>query len=353
MVAMPVKVAVNGSGTIGKRIVDSVLLNKDFKLVGVAKYKPDYQAYLMMEKGIPVFVPRDKAGEFIKSGIEPSGYIDYLFEEADLIYDASPGGKGVLNKEIYEKHGKPAVFQGGEDPEIAEISYSTLCNYSDALNKKYVRVVSCNTTGMLRLLCILGREYGVKKALAVIIRRAADPKEDNRGPVNSILLDPPEIPSHHGVDARTVAPWLNITSAAVVVPTTLMHMQFIEVELKSPVKKDEVLEVLGRYRRFLLIDSARTGIDSTSKLMELARDAGRMRGDIYENSVFIDTVKIEDTRLYLFQGIHQESIVIPENMDVAYAMLGLEHDQYRVMEKTDSLLGVGSLEKLIKTSRHK
>ncbi|ADV65149.1 type II glyceraldehyde-3-phosphate dehydrogenase [Desulfurococcus mucosus] len=344
---MPVKIAVNGYGTIGKRIVDAVLSNKDFRLVGIAKYRVDYSAYLAARKGIPIYVPRERASEFREAGLEPHGYVDYLFEEADLIYDASPGGKGAGNKKIYESYGKPGVFQGGEEPGVAELSYSTLCNFEEALNKKYVRVVSCNTTGMLRLLCTLHREYGVKRALSVIIRRAADPKEDQRGPVNSILLDPPSIPSHHGLDARTVAPWLDIVTAAAVVPTTLMHMQFIEVELSTQVNRGDVVELLDGINRFLLVESASTGIDSTSKVMELARDSGRPRGDIYENIVFIDSLSINASRLYLFQGIHQESIVIPENIDVAYAMLGIESDPLKVMERVDSTLGIGGLRRFI------
>jgi len=344
---MPIKVAVNGFGTIGKRIADSIPLLNGFKLIGVVKYRPDYSAYLAAGKGLPIYVPREHMEEFRRAGIEPQGDVDYLLEEADIIYDASPGGKGALNRKIYEKYGKPAVFQGGEKPEVAELSYSTLCNFEEALHKRYVRVVSCNTTGMLRLLCLLDKEYGVRKATVVIVRRAADPKEDQRGPVNSIQLDPPKVPSHHGLDARSVAPKLNILTVAVVVPTTLMHMQFMDVELATSPGTDKVVDLLSRHSRFILVDSDRTGIDSTSKIMELSRDAGRKRGDIYENVIFSSTIHIDGSRLKLFQGIHQESIVIPENLDVAYAMLGLEQDAYKVLQGVDKALGIGDLKKFI------
>lgn len=348
---MTVKLAVNGYGTIGKRITDAVLRNSDFKLVGVAKYRADYSAIIASQRNIPIYVPRDRVMDFRKIGVEPEGYVDYLFEEAELIYDASPSGTGALNKKIYESLGKPSIFQGGESPEIADASYNTFCNYDKIAGKRYVRVVSCNTTGLLRLLCTLNKTFSVKRALALIIRRAADPHEDRRGPVNSIVLDPPGIPSHHARDVLSVAPWLNITTAAVAAPTTLMHMHFLEVELATPVKRESVLEELEEVKRMLTVESHGTGLDSTSKIVELARDYGRPRYDVYENIIFTDTLRVEDSRIQLFQAVHQEAIVIPENMDAAYAILGLESDPFKVIEKVDRILGVGGLKDSLRSSR--
>ena len=39
-----IKVAINGYGTIGRRVADAVRLQKDMTVVGIVKAKPDYIA---------------------------------------------------------------------------------------------------------------------------------------------------------------------------------------------------------------------------------------------------------------------------------------------------------------------
>lgn len=346
MVALPARVAVNGYGTIGKRIADALLRVRDFELLGVAKYTPDYSAALAARRGIRIFAPREKFEEFRKIGVEPEGDVEYLISEADLVYDASPAGRGARNKELYLKYKKPAVFQGGEKPSVADVSYSTLCNYEKATGARYVRVVSCNTTGLLRVLCSIGVE-NLRSVFAVIVRRGADPKEDSKGPINSMILDPPSIPSHHAEDARTVVADLDITTVALAVPTTLMHTQVIEAHLTRELRAEDVLKALEKHGRALLVDPELYGLGSTAQLVELARDAGRPRYDIYENVVYTSTVSTRSGILTLVQSIHQEAIVVPENIDVAYALLNLELDSARVVEKTNRALGIGDLKHII------
>lgn len=342
MVKIPVKVAVNGYGTIGKRIATSILRNDDFKLVGVAKYTPDYRALIAAKQGVKIYVPREKVEAFKAIGIEPEGYIDYLLEEAELIYDASPAGQGVKNKKLYDKLKKPVVFQGGEDPSIVEVSYSTLCNYSSVQGKRYVRVVSCNTTGLLRIICSLGVE-NVKRVFATIIRRASDPGEDLKGPINSIKLDLEQIPSHHALDAKTVVRDLDIETVAVAVPSTLMHVHVLEVFLKDKCIDVATLEKSSQ-GRVVAIHSKLA--DTTGKLIEIARDLGRFRNDLYENIVFTNTFTCRNNVLTLIQAVHQEAIVIPENIDVAYGIMNLETDVYRVISKVNSLFSIGVIKQI-------
>ncbi len=37
-----------------------------------------------------------------------------------------------------------------------------------------------------------------------MVRRGADPGQVNKGPINSIVPNPPTVPSHHGPDVQTV-----------------------------------------------------------------------------------------------------------------------------------------------------
>ena len=70
----------------------------------------------------------------------------------------------------------------------------------------------------------------------------------------------------------------------------------------------------------------------------MARDIGRKWGDLHEIFVWEDGVKLVGDRLYYFQAIHQESDVIPENVDCIRALMGVEEDWTKSVEKTDSAI---------------
>ncbi len=337
-----IRVAVNGYGTIGKRVADAIRLQDDMDVVGVVKKSPDYGALLALKKGFNLYVPtQDDIDKFEITGIQVSGTLEELLENVDVVVDATPGGMGAKNKQIYTRfpHVKQ-IFQGGEKPDVAEVSFSSLCNYKEALNKASARVVSCNTTGLLRLICTLGNHFKISRVRAVLIRRAADPREVKKGPINSINLNPPRLPSHHALDVKTVVPWLDIVTAAVVVPTTLMHVHHVAVRFsEGGVTREDILRVLEDARRIVLVKSAVTGIKGTAQLIEVARDL-RPRNDIPELVVFEDSVHVEKDELMLFQAVHQESIVVPENIDAIRALTGIEPDPEKSMSKTDSTLGL-------------
>ena len=230
---MTIKVAVNGYGTIGKRIADAILKQDDMELVGVTKFTPSYSVLLANKKRIPVYTKEENIEKFEKLGYKISGNIDDLLQKADLVVDASPSKVGEKNKELYEKYGMKAIFQGGEKDKLVDISFSALCNYEEAVGKRYVRVVSCNTTGLCRLLCTLKKHFGIGKVRATLVRRAADPREYKKGPINAIVPKPIKLPSHHGPDVRSVVHDIDIVTTAVVVPTTIMHLHVVNIEIKQ------------------------------------------------------------------------------------------------------------------------
>ena len=67
----------------------------------------------------------------------------------------------------------------------------------------------------------------------------------------------------------------------------------------------------------------------------MARDKGRKWCDLHENFVCEDWEKLVGDRLYYFQAIHQESDVIPENVDCIRALMGVESDWRKSVAKTD------------------
>ncbi len=339
---MSIRVGVNGYGTIGKRVSHAIFLQEDMELIGIVKKNPDYAAFQARKAGINIYVPSENdIDRFENNGIEVRGTLKDLLSKVDVIVDATPGGTGAKYKEVYESTGVKAIFQGGEKPNVAEMSFSTLCNYEKAINKKSLRVVSCNTTGLLRLICTLNNAFGVESVRATIVRRAADPKEVKKGPVNAIILNPPTIPSHHGEDVKEVLPGLDIITAAVVVPTTLMHVHSVILKLSRTVAREDVINVLENAPRILLVNSGRTKIKSTAEIMEAAREV-RRRGDVPELVVFEDSISTRGNEVMLFQAVHQESIVVPENIDAIRAVMGSVTSMEDTVRMTDSTLGLNS-----------
>ena len=332
---MKVKVGINGYGTIGKRVGYAVMKQDDMKLIGVTKTKPDFEAYRAKELGIPVYAASEEFVErFEKAGFDVAGTLNDLLNEVDVIVDATPGGMGAKNKELYEKAGVKAIFQGGEKASVAEVSFVAQANYENALGKDYVRVVSCNTTGLTRTLSAI-QEY-IDYVYAVMIRRAADPNDIKRGPINAIKPTV-TVPSHHGPDVQTVIP-INIETSAFVVPTTIMHVHSIMVELKKPLKPEDVINIFESTTRVLLFEKEK-GFESTAQIIEFARDLHREWNNLYEIAVWKESISVKGNRLFYIQAVHQESDVIPENIDAIRAMFELA-EKWESIRKTNKSLGI-------------
>lgn len=338
-----IKVAVNGYGTIGKRVADAVARQDDMTLIGIAKTKPDYEAYAAAKKGYAIYAvdPAKAESKFKAAGMLIAGSNEEMIKKADIVVDCAPEGIGEENKKIYEKLGVKAIFQGGEEHEVAGTSFNAAANYEQAIGKQFVRVVSCNTTGLARVIYAIDSAIGIDKVRVNLIRRAGDPNDIKRGPINAIVPDPIHLPSHHGPDLNSVMPHIKISTAAVKVPTTLMHMHYINMDLKGKPSREDVLNALRKWPRIWLIPSF-LNIKSTADIIEFGRELGRPRNDMMENCIWEESVTIEDGELTLFMAIHQESDAIPENVDCIRAMTGIEKDKFKSMEKTNRSLGIGN-----------
>ena len=337
-----IEVGVTGYGTIGKRVADAVVAQPDMELVGVAKTRPNFEAEAAVRNGYPLYaaIP-DRAPQFDAVGIDTAGDLDDLVAASDVVIDTAPSGIGAQNREVYEAHDTPAIFQGGEDADVADDSFVARANYDRiaGADADSVRVVSCNTTGLCRLLAPLREEYGVEKARVTLVRRGGDPGQTGRGPIDDILPDPVTIPSHHGPDVNTVYPDVAIDTLGLKVPATLMHTHSVNVTLESTPDADEVRALLAAEPRLFLVPEA-MDVDGAGKLKEFADDVGRPRGDLWENCIWENSVAVEGHDLYLFQAIHQESDVVPENVDAVRALVG-DASKAESVARTDEALGVG------------
>jgi len=338
-VHMKVKVGINGYGTIGKRVAWAVNRQDDMEVVGVTKTRPSYEASTALREGCPLYAAHaEDVDNFEKAGIKVHGTLDDLLKKVDVIVDCTPGGTGAKNKELYVKAGVKSIFQGGEDHDMAGISFNALANYQEAWGASSVRVVSCNTTGLVRTLFPLQQAFGIQKVFASLIRRGADPA-DKKGAALNAIEPSLKLPTHHGPDVKTVMHGLEIQTMAVVTPTTLMHLHCIVVDLKKEVTEKEVLEVWSRSPRLQLV-SGKDGIKNTGQIMELAKDLHRVRGDLMDIAVWKDGIKTVGSTLYYYQAVHQESDVVPENVDCIRAMMKLEKDNLASIAKTNKSIGL-------------
>ena len=334
------KVGVNGYGVIGKRVADAVDLQRDMKLVGIADVVADYRTQVAVKKGYSIYASVKKAaGGMRKGGIEVVGTLDDLIKKVDIIVDCTPAGIGAENKSTYQRAGVKAIFQGGEKHELVEASFVAQCNYGDALGKDFIRVVSCNTTGLCRVLGAIDQNHGVKKARAVLFRRATDPWESHKGGIINTAVPETHVPSHQGPDAQTVMPKLNIVTMAAKGPYNLSHLHFAMVELKEPAGTSAVIKSLADAPRILLIKAA-DGLRGLNSVIELMRDLGRPRADLWEVAVWQDIVSSTEDEVYLVYQVHNEAIVIPENVDAIRAATELERDAMRSIRKTNEALGI-------------
>jgi len=334
-----IQVGINGYGTIGKRVADAVREQPDMAVVGVAKTRPNYEAEQARRRGYDLYpAVEERADQFAEAGMETAGMVEDMVDAADVVVDATPSGIGEQNKSLYEEYDTPALFQGGESDDLVDVSFNARSNFAAAADADFVRVVSCNTTGLSRLVAPLEEQYGIEKVRATLVRRGGDPAQSHRGPINDILPNPVSLPSHHGPDVNTIFPDLDIDTLGLKVPATLMHMHSINVTLESAVDAADVRETLSAESRLLLIDED-LDIEGTGALKEYALDMGRPRGDLWENGIWSESISTEGRDLYLFQAIHQESDVVPENVDAIRAVLGAAEAE-ESMATTDAALGL-------------
>lgn len=340
-----INVAVNGVGTIGKRVAHAIKLQKDMKLKAIIGYDPNPVLKTTLEPQGMLYgtdlwaVDENSLKKFREAGMIVNGTLEELLKkgEIDVIVDCTPEGVGREYKEkIYSKYDVKAIFQGGEEADVAEMTFNSVVNYEEAFGKKFVRVPSCNTTGLIRTLYAVDSKIGIERASVFIARRAADPWEYKKGPIDAVEFE--EVPSHHAEDVKTVLKNLNIFSMALKVPTTLAHTHMVEIVLKREAKKDEIIDAFEKQTRVILL--SRKEYPSTSMIREKFRDYLRPRGDIYEIVVLKDTIFVEGKICRWIHVVHQEADVVPENIDAIRAITGIEKDKWKSIELTNKSLGI-------------
>jgi glyceraldehyde-3-phosphate dehydrogenase (NAD(P)) len=336
------KVAVVGYGVIGQRLADGVALQEDMELAGVVDVAPTLAIRALHEIGMPYklfVVAAEQRAAFVGLGIPVSGTLDDLLGEVDIVLDASPGGVGRKNKEIYQARGVKAVFQGGEKNDIVDVFFHGYANYEKGVGKDYLKLTSCNTTGLIRAVDCLDRAVGVERVIVTIVRRVADPGDTHRGLVDVAQVEP--VPNHQALDLMTIMPHIEATGLLVHVPTTHGHIINVIATTKGEMTKEHALELFAAHPRIRNV-KIKDGFNSNTALFRYARDLGHKRADMYDIAVFDETIARSGREFMFAINIPQEAVVIPESIDAIRAALQMQTDRLEAVGLTNRYLGLGT-----------
>ena len=336
-----IRVGVAGYGTIGQRLADGVALQGDMELVGVADIAPTLTIRALKEKGMPynlyLVAGADKS-KFDALGIPTAGTFDDLLKNVDIMLDSSPGGIGAKNKELYEKAGVKAIFQGGEKNTVADVFFHGYANYEKGVGKDYLKLTSCNTTGLIRSVDCLDREFGLDRVAITIIRRVADPGDYHRGLTNALQMD--KAPSHQAVDLMTIMPHVEATGILVHTPVTHGHIITVVAHGKKKITRDMAMEAFQKHPRIRVV-SIDEGFLGNASLFKYARDLGNPRGDMYEIGLWEDSIVESGDDIMYAINIPQESVTIPETMDAIRAACKMQLTREDGTQKTNEYLKIG------------
>tara|TARA_R110001583_G_scaffold1435_1_gene11398 strand:+ start:2848 stop:3861 length:1014 start_codon:yes stop_codon:yes gene_type:complete len=329
-----------GYGVIGKRVADAINAQDDMNFVGVCDVISDWRIQNAVRKEYNIYAATTEAEKQMKaSGISVKGSLQDLLDKVDLVVDCTPKNIAAKNVEIYKKQGIKFIVEGGEKHETTGHSFSAESNYKSALNLNATRVVSCNTTSILRTLTALKRADLLDYARGTLLRRATDPWESHLGGIMNTMVPEKDIPSHQGPDAQSVDPELNVITSAVKVPETLSHMHYWNVKLKKQTTKEDVLKAFKTSSRIKLIRYDQ-GLVSNNTIKEMFLDMGRPWGDMYEVALWEDMLKVVGDELFYAYVVDNQAIVIPETIDAIRALTGMETDAAKSISKTNKSLGI-------------
>ena len=347
-----IKVAVSGYGVIGQRLADGVAMQQDMELIGIADLAPTLAIRALHENDMVgannvtyklFLVDGADRQKFDELGIPVAGSFEELVQQADIILDSAPGGVGAKNKVIYEKYGKKAIFQGGEKNSVADVFFHGYANYDKGVGADYLKLTSCNTTGLIRAVDALDKAFGLKKVAITIIRRVADPGDYHRGLTNALQME--KAPSHQAVDLLTIMPHVEATGILVHTPVTHGHIITVLATGKNgKITREQALEVFEKHPRIRVV-SIDDGFLGNASLFRYGRDLGMRRGDLYEIALWEDSLVESGDDIMFAINIPQESVTIPESIDAIRAAMKMQTTCEEGTGKTNEYLRIGRFKK--------
>jgi glyceraldehyde-3-phosphate dehydrogenase (NAD(P)) len=339
---------VNGYGTIGAKVALALRESGFFVEVTARSVKPE--SIDADEKGFPLILTDTKnAADFTKNGIKTIGTLEEVLARGgvDIVFDCTPGKVGADNvKNLYAKYPDlKVVLQGGEKASKDWVSFSSSSNYDAAINKKLVRVVSCNTTAMAR---IYGPVLRVFKDVIIdntAFRRAADPNaEESDLPPDSASLSPSY---HHKDDFATVlteeqlAHLAAINTPAGMIPTTHFHFHTGTIRGKG-LTLEALQQILRKQSRVGLVEFDKFEF-KTNVLFGIFASINAVADASQPYIIACQVTKSDipgDFKITF--AVPQESDVVPEGVNAAQAMFGLMSKDAAI-RLVDEVMGINEI----------
>ncbi len=328
-----IKVGIVGLGTIGKRVAETIMLQDDMELTGVVFRHLNVNALAAKSQNMPVFLQdiREKA-RFTQSGIQIDGDINNLLEQVHIVVDCTPRGQAERNIDLYRSYQLPVILQGGEREHVG-LTCNSFVNLGKLKQESIIRIGSCNTTGIVRILCALQQQIEIQHVFVALVRCATDPDKSNKGIVNGLTMSLAK--SHHTHDVNLLLPNIQLYTTAIAAPMTHGHLLMFVVDIGGEATLEEIKTSIAEHPRIEILPS---GYSQNTSSIEGYYDQ-RKRGDRPFVIVIEDSIELEGEKLYFTASVHMEAIVIPDTIDAIrakFSTLPLNE----IIYKTDKTLGI-------------
>ncbi len=323
------KIVLVGYGSQGTRIAEAISDQPDFHLVGIGLKEPDVFAHMAFRKGYSIYVTSNEdVDKFKESKVDVQGTLSEVLPQIDVAVDATPSGVGKKNKEdFYSKYSVKSVFQAGEAFDVADIqTFMSIINYDDAKKSNSVRIPSPFAVSLMRTLKPLDVEFGVKRATCTLIRPGSEPMRGHYGPVDTIVLDRPNVAQNVLRDEMRQMLRKDVTFASIAVPSILLAVEVVVVDLEQMASAEQVIDLLFRIPRIILVKSSMR-LHSTDAIFEYIRRVARPSADVYELCVWYEHVEVTGHRLKLVQAFDPHCVQTSEVIDAIRALAGREEMQ--------------------------
>lgn len=308
------RLAVLGMGVIGKRVVHVVGRQPGLELVGVAVRSASIAVHA--QPHLPYYTTGTGAPALRAVGIEPRGRLEDLLEQVDAVVDCGPARSGAQRFPHYRRVGVRSLFCGGErSPDLGPL-VSPALNYQAAVGAASLRLTSCNSTALARVVAALGAE-NVAEVNATVLRCGTDTDKANKGITDGAVVSAGD--SHHAADLEQLVPGLIGRSQAVTLPMVSGHVIQVRLRLRRAVPADDVRAALHAVPRISLRPPDEVMDTAVIKACQAGR--GRRWRDRYELVMRLDPPQSADT-VTGWLSLDNEAIIIPELLDVVRAFSG-------------------------------
>ena len=120
----------------------------------------------------------------------------------------------------------------------------------------------------------------------------------------------------------------------------MYHFHFYDVIFDQTITREDVINALRNEPRLTFVNS-KDGVIGLAAIIEISRDIGLPRGDIYTIPIWEDFITvIGGNEVLIAAACPNENDVIPENVDAIRAWTLIEKDANRSIQKTNEALKI-------------